>query len=148
LAILAAVVWAQLRTWEMEKRPSQAIFASGSAKEPLVGRYKGEAGEYKGSWQGKVIQGEGRGANVFTRDGQESVEYPFAYYIGDAVRRKNLKVVVLDYNQPGNPWWLRFIRDEMVATGDATYLGKVHVWVLPHYYFTLGYFSLDYDANE
>lgn len=147
LAVAAVVVWTQMRTWEMEKRPEQALFAGGAAKEPAVGKYKGSSGDYKGSWQGKVIQGEGKGANVFNRDGQESIKYPFAYSLGRGVRDKKLEVVVLDYNQPGNPWWLRFIRDEMVATGENQYLGKVHVWVLPNYYFTLGYFSLELPAQ-
>ncbi len=44
VGVIAAIVWAQMRTWEMEKRPNQAIFAGGTETEPVVGKYTGEAG--------------------------------------------------------------------------------------------------------
>ena len=155
LAVAVVIVWAQMRTWEMEKRPEQALFASGSATLPKENySYKGSSGEYKGSWQGKEFLPDGKGVNAFRQGPGMFIEqpsfytkYPFHYYVGEAVRDNDLQVVVLDYNQPGNPWWLRFIRDEMVATGEHTYLGKVHVRFLPNYYFTLGYFTLELPAE-
>jgi hypothetical protein len=142
LAIGAAIAWGMLRTYKIERDARQALFAGGTAKPPAPGKYAGTAGDYRGPWQGKVLYENGRGENVFRRETGEELKYPFAYSIGQGVRDKNLEVIVLDYNQPGNPWWLRFIRDEMVATGDNQYLGKVHAYVLPNVYFSLGYFEL------
>jgi hypothetical protein len=132
-----------MRTRKVETDARQAEFTKGAATLPEIGKYAGTSGEYHGSWQGKVIYENGRGDNLFNRDGQEVMAYPFAYYVDRGVRDKDIDVVVIDYNQPGNPFWLRFIRDEMVATSPTTYLGKVNVWILPKTYLSLGYFALE-----
>ncbi len=142
LTIGVAFLWGLMRTYKVEKDARQALFVAGTAKLPIPGKYAGAAGEYQGQWRGKVIHAEGRGENMFAGETGEELKYPFAYYVGPAMRDKNLEVIVLDYNQPGNPWWLKFIRDEMVATSENHYLGKVHVYVLPHIYLSLGYFEL------
>ncbi len=123
--------------------PRQAQFAAGSAQLPAIGHYKGAAGGFMGAWRGKIFNHDGRGINLFQRKTGEEQKYPFAYYISKSLRDKKREVIVLDYNQPGNPWWLRYIRDEMVATGDTTYLGKVNVYIAPHFHLSLGYFTLE-----
>lgn len=141
LILLAPLVWGLLRTRKVEGDLRQTTFSSGTATLPTAGKYAGSSGDYKGSWQGKVLYEQGRGENMFNREGREELAYPFTYSVGRGVR-DDIDVIVLDYNQPGNPWWLRFIRDEMVQTKENTYLGKVHVWIFPKTYLSLGYFEL------
>ena len=70
---------------------------------------------------------------------------PFKTYYGNGLRDKNLNVLVLDYDIPENPFWLRYIRDEIVQVAPNQYLGKLHLRVIG-FAFTLGYFELE--VNE
>lgn len=132
------------RTYFVERQKEQAIFTNGSADmSALDGEYKGVAYGYSGSWQGKTIFGSKKtGINRFLNDGVLANRYPFALSVRKALRDTGKDVIVLDYNQPENPWWLKYIVDEMVQTGPQQYLGKVHVQITPDIVFTLGYFSL------
>lgn len=141
--VVAALAWGIYRTWRSEKSSNQAVFTGGSATLPTEGFYRGSVTGYTGSWQGKNIYDDGSGENVFAEADTTATRYPFILATGTGLRDKSLAVVILDYNQPGNPWWLKFIVDEMVATGPTTYLGKVHVRIAPKLVLTLGYFTLE-----
>lgn len=52
-------------------------------------------------------------------------------------------VLKIDYAIPANPFWLRFILDEIVETEPGKLLGKVHIHLLPDLNFTLGFFTLE-----
>lgn len=154
LAVVAGVGFGIMRTMKSERSDNQAVFAAGQAVLPSPGFYRGTVTGYKGFWQGKFIEeGSQRGSNVFlTKNAvteltkEESRRYPFALHLAQGLRDSEHRVVVLDYNQPENPWWLRFIVDEMVQTSPTTYLGKVHVAITPNIVFTLGYFTLEQPA--
>lgn len=144
LAAFSIVAFGVLRTVKSEKSKNQAVFTSGQPLTiPAAGLYRGSVTGYTGSWQGKFFGEEGQGSNLFQENGREVRKYPFAFYQSQGLRDKNLEVIRLDYNQPGNPWWLRFIVDEIVADGPNTYLGKVHVRLMPSLVFTMGYFTLE-----
>lgn len=132
------------RTYIVERQTEQVKFTKGVADlSALDGDYKGVAYGYSGSWQGKTIFGSKKtGINRFLNDGVLANRYPFALSVRKALRDTGKEVIVLDYNQPENPWWLKYIVDEMVQTAPGQYLGKVHVQITPDIIFTLGYFSL------
>jgi hypothetical protein len=144
LLIIVAAVIGMWRTYKAEHGQNQKIFQSGTANSAAFsGEYQGTVTGYSGAWQGKSIdQTQARGINRF-REGATVVErYPFATSVGKGLRDRQLDVIKLDYNQPGNPWWLKFIVDEVVEIAPATYLGKVHLHILPGVTFTAGYFTL------
>lgn len=156
LAVVAGVGFGIMRTMKSERSANQQAFLGGRAIFPVPGFYKGTVTGYDGSWQGKFIdEGSQRGANFFEDKDiltelpeNKSRRYPFALYPAKGLRDTELEVITLDYNQPGNPWWLRFITDEIVQTGSSTYLGKVHVKITPSIVFTLGYFTLEQPVAE
>lgn len=131
--VVISLLYLRWRTYGVEHSASQSIFAQGEAD--LVGfngEYRGSASGYLGSWQGKTIDEAGqRGINRFTQNGGVVNKYPFTTYIGKGLRDTDQDVMKLDYNQPGNPWWLKFIVDEVVKVGEGEYLGKVHVRLGP-----------------
>ncbi len=144
LVVVAAVLFGWKRTYKTEHGVTQEKFRSGTADTAtLNGDYTGFVTGYEGAWQGKSInQAENTGINRFKEGDQVVQKYPFKTYVGKGLRDKDLDVIKLDYNQPGNPWWLRFIIDEMVSTGPDTYLGKVHIHLAPGITFSMGYFTL------
>lgn len=132
------------RTYVVERQIEQAEFTNGIADlSKLDGDYKGVAHGYSGTWQGKTIfQNTKNGINRFLYEEKLQQKYPFALSAQKALRDSGKDVIVLDYNQPGNPWWLKYVVDEMVEVGPQHYLGKVHVRITSGLVFTLGYFSL------
>ncbi len=142
--ILAAASYGWWRTWKSERGATQAAFKAGVAEVAgLDGEYKGFVTGYTGSWQGKTLRSsDGRGINRFKEGEALTDKYPFAFYVAEGLRDRTQYVIRLDYNQPENPWWLRFVVDEMVQTAPDAYLGKVHLRLLPGVVFTLGYFTL------
>lgn len=129
------------KTQQIESSPKQKLFLSGKIPDPSPdGFYKGNAFTGFGKdWQGKVFDAsKNSGINKFA-DGKR---YVFKTYEAKGLRDKNLKVLRIDYSQPGNPWWLKFIVDEIVETSPGHYLGKMHLNVIPGMPFTLTYFEL------
>lgn len=142
--VLLVLVLGMIRTYQMEHGAMQDQFEKGvAAIAPLDGEYAGVAYGYEGSWKGKTLtRSSHMGINRFLKDGVSSENYPFAFSLGKGLRDTNLDVIILNYNQEGNPWWLKYIVDEMVETSSQHYLGKVHVKISPSIVFTLGYFTL------
>lgn len=140
--LLAAVIWAAWRTYKTEHSANQEAFRQGTAAvTALDGEFRGHVDGYTGSWQGKTLR-VSHGINRFQEQDGVVERYPFAIVVASGLRDRAQEVIRLDYNQPGNPWWLRFIIDEMVQVAPETYLGKVHVRPLPGVVFSLGYFTL------
>ncbi len=148
LLILAALAWARWRTYKVEHNPNQTAFSHGTADTAtLDGEYNGFVTNYKGNWQGKIfLKSNGSGINHFNENGGIGHKYPFKTAVGKGLRDSSLDVIKLDYNQPGNPWWLKYIFDEMVNTTPNTYLGKVHIRLAPGMVFSMGYFTLTKSA--
>lgn len=139
------ILLVMVRTYQMEHGAMQQQFEKGIANiSALDGNYKGIAhGLKETSWQGKTLtRANHMGINRFVKDGVESSNYPFQFSLQKGLRDTTLDVITLDYNQPGNPWWLRYIVDEMVEVAPQEYLGKVHVKITSGIVFTLGYFTL------
>ncbi len=129
------------RTWQMDRDPLQAEFRAGTVPSPaLNGPYRGSVPGYSVSWLGKKMTApDNAGINVFS-DGDR---YPFATSVGPGLRDMDIQVLKIQYDVPGNPWWLRLVLDEMVQVGLGKYLGKVNVRIVPGLPFTIGYFRLE-----
>lgn len=84
--------------------------------------------------------------NAFEKNGVKSQAYPFIYSVSESIGFPGKKVIRLDYNQPENPFWLRFIVDEMVEEAPAKYLGVVYISLIPATPFRMGYFTLERSA--
>lgn len=147
VSLLAAafIVLLMYRTFKTERSENQTAFVQGTADiAALDGDYRGKVRGYNGAWRGKTFnQAERSGINRFDEEGGAVSKYPFKIYAAKGLRDEAVDVVVLDYNLAGNPWWLKFVVDEMVSTGPNTYLGKIHVRLTPGIVFSLGYFTLE-----
>lgn len=130
-----------IRTWRVQSNPNQKLFLSGKIPSSLPdGFYKGSVTGLKTSWQGKKFDASSSaGINIIN----DQPIYPFKTYIGKGLQDKNLNVFKIDYNIIGNPFWLRFILDEIIETKTNQYLGKVHLNLIPGFPFSLGYFRLE-----
>jgi hypothetical protein len=141
----SAAIFLLWRTYVSEHSLQQEKFRRGRADiGNLEGEYRGYVSGYSGSWQGKVFnQATSRGVNRFQEGTSVVDNYPFKISVGKGVPDPELDVIKIDYNQPGNPWWLRFVLDEIVGIAPNTYLGKIHLVFSPRISFTVGYFTLE-----
>ena len=139
-----------LHSWSIKKDPRNTIFLKGSVPNPkLDGVYRGIFLGYSSSWKGKKLNAiDSTGINMFAGhksapDSNDQVEkYPFKTYIGKGLVDKNLDVLKIDYNLLGNPFWLKWIVDEVVQIAPNEYLGKMHLNIIPGFPFSLLYFQL------
>lgn len=146
LVIVLSLIGGIVLNARYDNRPEAIEFASGQFPAPaLDGDYKGNQFTGLGkNWLGKNFYArENKGINNFSSEtaGQTERRYPFATSRANGLRNKDLEVLQLDYNQPGNPFWMQFIKDELVQTAPGEYLGKIHVKLGP-LVVTLGYFRL------
>ena len=142
--VLALLLVGAGRTWQMEHGGEQESFSKGVAPVPLPdGFYAGSVPGHTVLWLGKKFDAANQGGiNVFDEAGKKNERYPFATSVGPGLRDATLQVVKIDYDIPGNPFWLRFILDEIVQIAPDHYLGKLHIRIIPGYPFTLAYFEL------
>ncbi len=143
--ILLMFVLGMFRAYKMEHNAMQEQFQKGVANiATLDGEYNGVAHGYEGtSWKGKTLNRTNHmGINRFMKDGVASTNYPFQFSLRKGLRDKDMDVITLDYNQKENPWWLKYVVDEMVEVAPREYLGKVHLKIAPSIVVTLGYFTL------
>ncbi len=141
LGLLILISLGLYKTYKVEHSANQDLFRNGKLPNPLPdGFYKGNSFNGLGAdWQGKVFDANKQtGINRF-KNGQR---YVFKTYEAQGLRDRATTVLRIDYNQPGNPWWLHFIVDEIVETSPGHYLGKVHLRIIPGLPFTLSYFEL------
>ena len=129
-----------------DSSPEAKEFLNGSYPEPaLNGSYAGNHFDGLGKdWLGKqFFASQNNGVNNFRSTSQNTLNqrYEFDTSQQNGLRNKNTKVLLLDYNRPGNPFWLRFIKDEIVKVGEGKYLGKIQLKLGP-FVITLGYFRL------
>jgi hypothetical protein len=142
IILVCAIAWyARFRS---EQNPLNAQFQTGVATPIPDGFYKGSSPSVNvGDWKGKKFDVQNMsGINVFAMaDGGEREQYVFKMVTTKGTRDRKLDVIKLDYNQPGNPWYLRwFAYDEMVRLSDGKYLGKIYLSVIPGFPVTVGYF--------
>jgi len=124
--------------------PNQVRFAEGKLPDPLPnGSYKGTAGN-AGDWLGKSFNSEtNTGINDFREVDKTVQRYVFKTYIGKGVQDTDKDVLKIDYNLPENPFYLRFLLDEIVEVAPGHYLGKLHIRLIPFIPFVFGYFELE-----
>ncbi len=139
-ALATLIIGATLRSNAANKAANNTIFLQGTMPEPLLdGLYNGNTA-IRSNWLGKRFYADkNRGLNRFS-DGER---YEFATGSAKSLSSNN-KVLKLDYNQPGNPWWLKLIVDEVSQVEPGKYQGKVYIKVGPTF-FTLTYFELTSD---
>lgn len=140
-----SIVICLFRTLQLEGSEKQHAFFKGTVPNPLPdGFYSGSVSGPNKSWLGKKFNaGAQTGINVFANpDSGQKEKYPFKTYTGRGVRDRETDVLKIDYNLPRNPFWLRFILDEVVETAPGQYLGKLHILLIPGYPFTLAFFEL------
>lgn len=133
------------RTTSVQHDERQKRFLGGKVPEKAPdGIYKGSVKKLKTSWIGKEFDAkEKSGINNFLSNGKIIKSYPFKTYVAKGIQDKQIDVIKIDYNLKKNPLWLRLILDEIVETAPHTFLGKVHLRILPGLVFTLGYFVLE-----
>jgi hypothetical protein len=142
LLLLLVVLW--FRTWQMKQEPNQKEFLQGRVPNPKPdGFYQGSVGLVT-SWVGKKFNtANATGINVFKdTKGKQYEKYPFKTYVGPGLFDEKLFVVKIDYNVKGNPFWVRWILDEIVQVAPNEYLGKAHVRIIPGFPFSVLYFEL------
>ncbi len=119
---------------------NQAKFDSGTiSNKQLDGFYEGKNFDGLGErWLGKTFDGDTKtGINTFS----DEEKYEFKVYQAQGLR-DNRTVIRLDYSSKNNPFWMRFIKDEMVEVSPNNYLGKVTFDIVPGLPFTVTYFEL------
>lgn len=116
-------------------------FSTGIFPSPLPeGSYIGSIQALETSWKGKTFDASSSsGINII---GEKEV-YPFKTFKAKSLTNSNLDVLRLDYNLPQNPFWLRFITDEIVQHTLSKLTGKVYLNLIPDYPLSLGFFKLE-----
>ena len=145
ILLLLVVIFGIYLTWKAEHSPEQTLFLSGTLPSPSPdGLYLGVVSVHKVSWLGKKFNSVGStGINVFDDGkGGQVDKYSFVTSVGNGIRDKNLNVLKIDYNISSNPFWLRFVLDEIVQTATSTYLGKLQLLIIPKFPLTITYFKL------
>jgi len=138
LLLITASIW----SWRAESSQPNKVFNAGSVPKPdLNGPFQGIFSR-KVSWQGKEFDAKNKaGINNF-EDGQR-----YVFKTSEAKSLKSdTKVIKIDYDQPENPWWLKFVVDEVVQIKPDEYQGKVYLKIGPAT-FTAGYFQLRTPKN-
>ena len=143
--IILSILIGFLLTFIAGHSKNQKTFSSGSLLGMIPdGRYKGSVDFPQNAWLGKKFdRASNTGDNMLSVFGKEVEKFPFTTRIEKGAHDRDLDVLVLDYNAPSNPWWLRLIRDEIVEVSPGKYLGKVHLRIIPGYPFTVGFFRLE-----
>ena len=152
IALLVLVLALWLRTFQMKREPNQQEFSRGRTPNPRPdGFYHGDIG-FETSWVGKKFYAESStGINVFREKKQPAAaksssvakeKYPFKTSVGTGLFDPNLFVLKIDYNVKENPFWVRWVLDEIVEVAPGDYLGKVHLRVIPGFPFSVLYFEL------
>ena len=145
IALATGLAYGYYRTLLSEGSPKQDAFVKGTfPSRPPAGLLKGSVDGLQVSWKGKKLNAKDHtGINIFAGENSEEERYPFKTYLAKGLRDPDLDVFRIDYDLPGNPFWLRRITDEIVQVEKGKYLGKVHLRILPGYPFTMGYFRLE-----
>ncbi len=145
--VLVPIVIASIRSYITSHSPYQEVFLSGFLpSKALSGRYKGTILTSLGTttWVGKEISAKDKGGiNIFQTATGTIKRYPFRLLEVSSVENSKKKIVRLDYGLPENPFWMRFVHDEMVETKPGIFLGKMFISVVRPLSFGVGFFQLE-----
>lgn len=143
--VLAALALGWYRTYKTQHSPNEKLFLSGTVPSPLPdGFYSGSLAGYRGAWLGKAfVASTQSGINMFATgdNGTPTQKYPFKTYTGKGLRDTSTDVLKIDYAKADNPFWVKFVLDEIVQTEPGNYLGKIYIRLLGTS-FAIGYFHL------
>jgi hypothetical protein len=143
-AFLGYVIVGFLFTSSANAKPEAAEFAAGTFPDPLPSGDLNGTAEGQGAWVGKSFDSEaGAGINRFNNGGTIDRNVEFKTYSAKGLTNPSQDVLRLDYNLAQNPFYVRFVQDELVQVAPGKYLGKIHLQVLPFIPFTVGYFRLE-----
>ncbi len=150
-AVIALLLLLWLRTFQMKREPNQQEFLRGRLPNPKPdGFYQGSIG-FKTSWIGKKFDAENsRGVNIFknkkarhkSAPGSSEEKYTFKTHVENGLFDQQMFVLKIDYNIKGNPFWIRWVLDEIVELAPCHYLGKMHLRMIPGFPFSVLYFEL------
>ena len=97
-------------------------------------------------WKGKqfdaVSKSEGRGINLIELWPTKQTMFHFETTIIPSLIAGDNDVFSLNYDQPGNPWFIRQIRDDLKKIDDGLFLGTANFKTKNGYRFVL-YFALE-----
>jgi hypothetical protein len=98
---------------------------------PMVGGWlRALAGWRRFPWRGKsfkrLADDRGEGINRVFSDSNPRRWFRFETYVGPS-RAGNFDAVQLDYDNPGNPFFIRAIKDEVRQVADGLFLGQAYV---------------------
>lgn len=129
------------RSWRVENSSYQKTFLTGTFPFPSPsGFYKGSIQALTTKWEGKIFDASSSsGINVV----EERKILPFKTYKSKGLTDKNLDVLILDYNLPQNPFWVRAVVDELVQNAPGRYTGKVYLKLIPGFPFSVVFFKLE-----
>lgn len=139
-----------VRSWYIQDvDDKQKTFLAGQVPNPLPdGSYHGTVPGYTVPWLGKKFNAaDHSGINLFKNGGGDisaapAEKYRFRTSMGPGLKDANVTVIKIDYDIPENPFWLRWILDEIVETAPGVYLGKMIVRFFGTS-FALIYFTLE-----
>ena len=140
MAIIVAVLVAILLTIQSQRTESHRLFLKGKIPTaPPDGPYQGSASFNQSLWKGKKFDAAKKsGINIL----QSGEKYVFTTSQTKSMIDGKLDVIRLDYRQPGNPFWLKLVTDEIVEIEPGKLLGKVFLRIIPGMPFDLGHFRL------
>ncbi len=142
LVILFFVGLLFFRSYTTQHSTSQEIFLSGTIPGELPSGQLSGSVTFETNWKGKKFdQGSQTGINTFEENGTLVEKYPFKTYVAKGLKDPNIDVIKIEYDIPQNPFWLRWVLDEIVEVKPGEFLGKVHLR-LGFFSFALGYFKL------
>lgn len=140
LAVVLLLVIASICVFSVmqDHRAENKVFLGGHLPSPAMnGFYKGNR-QSSTDWQGKEFDANANsGINIF---GNNQKRYTFTTSTSKSLHSSK-DVFRLTYNHSGNPWWLRFIVDEITQVDARHFQGKVYVSLGP-ISCTLTYFEL------
>lgn len=137
--LLVALLYGLVRSYQANKHPDNARFSNGTYPSSVLdGKFAGVWTNKRSTWLGKEFFADSNtGINNFT-DGQR---YRFKTYRAKSISKQQ-DILKIDYDIPGNPFWVRRIVDELVEIEPGHYQGKVYARFLPGLTFTITYFTL------
>ena len=142
--IIAYLIGGFLITSIRKSQAEQFLFTKGTYPDPeLNGNYKGSA-EAQANWIGKSFDSKNNtGINRFSEGLVEEKRIEFKTYQGKGLMDPDVDVLKIDYNIEENPFYIKWILDEIVQVSPGKYLGKVHLRLIPFLPITIMYFELE-----
>jgi len=142
--ILLLVILGLAQSLMLRQSSDQRAFERGKVPTGLGGAYRGTARIPTFGWKGKkFIMATQTGINLFEKNGAVREVYPFRTWTGKGLTDHDTDVLKIDYNLPTNPFWLRWVLDELVEVAPGKYLGKAMVKIIPGLPFTVVFFRLE-----